>query len=249
MPTASLQRLHRRLQNLSNDLGVNFRILRYQGTVLNPNPYVKTQSIATLSRSQSNANVNAEGFEGYLVFMNTGGLAESGIPPTALNPAEEWELSEDGGGVFIPITIFNKPTFQSSRYVATFLRRISAANLILSYPVETGAPPVDDIDGNPIPPTTLQTLECNVSQGRGNPSNSIPGVTASSIYLEGRCTNPLQLPEEITPLRSLTAQLINPTTGAVWSGRFIVQATPQDQWEADTQAKGGRIEGWFTLGD
>ena len=179
--------------------------------------------------------------------MDPIGLASSGIDPNvALAPAATWEMSNDGLS-FFEVVIFNKPIMQSSRFIATFLRKLANANLRIEYPVQTGGL-ISDQDGNPVAANTTAELLCLMDQSRAsNSASAIPGVTASSIRLSGRCLSPLAVPEPLKSLRQYSASLADNASGTSLQGRFIMVPSPPEIWTPNAESQGSKIEGWFTL--
>lgn len=244
----NLSRLHNRLQKISEKLDVNFRQLRFQNIVLSPNPRVKSKAIGNSNRSTATSYpVSKEGFEGFQIFFDIIGLSNSGIDPTiALQPASIWEISEDGV-TFFEIVLYNKAIRQSSRWIATFIRRLADANLIIKIPTQTGGSGID-IDGNLLANTAVIELTCAMGQSRNVNSNaSIPGVSPGAIKLSGRCLSPLTIPSSLKSLRQYEASLIDNNSNVSVTGRFIPTPTAPEIWTPDSRSQGSLIEGWFSL--
>ena len=236
MPLTADDRLYKgAVQDLIN-YGQNFRGLSYNGQSLSLNPTVKHQGEYKSDRQEPIGLF----FEHWKVYVGTFAVEEDSIPPAAFGLGATWQMTEDGATFD---TFVLKPTVRTGLWREMFLARfIADANLTVTY--QQGQGTYSTVDGNSVEDSIPAQFTAIVTQQQRPNNIELPGINASSLYLEGYHAVPSADPDAPRNQR-LTATLTNPN--GTLNGEFVILSTAQPPAAGATAGRGDLIKGYFVV--
>ena len=248
-----LQALHKSLAQYQANIGVSFRLLRYNGNQIGVNPRIQHKGLNPAYKSTAAIRDAVEVWETYL---DKTILTESGITAaTALTDFDfgttndGWEISEDNGSTWEGLFILDIPRQETTRYIVQFARGITGANLTVTYEIGGGTFTTDPDTGNPVESTTEGTFYGTVSQGRSRTQfEDSAGLSPGRVYLEGFFAdvngNPTEMPTDLQLMRPWPA-VLDVGNGVTVQGTFLTLIHAEDADGRQEGRRGSTLQGWF----
>lgn len=235
------------LSKYRQDIGANFRKVRYGTKTLTVNPTIQHTG---LNRAYLATGAIRDAVERWKVYIPKNILKASGIADSALQDYDfgAWEIQNDGV-TWDKVFIEDIAQQQSGRWIATFARGIVNQNMAVSYTVGGGTFTTDPNTGNPTEASTDATFYAKVSQGRNRAQfEDSAGLSPARVYLEGYyCTvdgEPTTMPANLQIMRKWPA-VLDVGGGLTVEGTFIPVVTAEDPWAAQEDKRGSTLQGYF----
>lgn len=234
------------LSKYRQDIGANFRKVRYGTKVLTVNPSIQHTGLNTAYPA---TGALRDAVERWKVYLPKQILTASAIAASALEDYDfgAWEIQE--GNTWLKVFIEDIAKQQTGRYVVTFARGIVDQNLTVTYTIGGGQFTTDPATGNPVESTTTATFYGKVSQGRNRTQfEQSAGLSPARIYLEGYYStsggDPTTIPAGLQLMRRWPA-VLDIGGGLTVDGTFLPLVTAEDPWAAQEDKRGTTLQGWF----
>ena len=117
---------------------------------------------------------------------------------------------------------------------------------LLTFYVKDGTIEVDEMTGVEVESDRAVTIQAYLTQEKNSEDIDLPGVNASSVWLEGYCVEPMIMPEGIGA-GAIADYSFKPAYGPTVTGKFLLHRTPASNFDVVQEEVGDELEGYLNI--